>query len=38
MDKLKVLYLSMDDIEKASVGMDRVISVLEEVYRLKGQG
>lgn len=38
MDKLKVLYLSMDDVEKASVGMDQVISALEKVYRLKGQG
>ena len=36
MDKLKILYLSMDDVEKASVGMEQIINALEKVYRLKG--
>ena len=38
MDKLKILYLSIDDVEKASVGMEQIISALEKVYRLKGHG
>ena len=36
MGKLKALYLSMGDVEKASVGMDQIISTLKDVYRLKG--
>ena len=38
MGKLKVLYLSMRDIEKASVGMEQIKSTLKEVYLLNGEG
>jgi hypothetical protein len=38
MGKFKILYLSMGDVEKASVRMDQIISTLKEVYRLNGQG
>ena len=37
MGKLQVLYLSMRDVEKASVGMDQIKSTLKEVYLLKGR-
>jgi ornithine cyclodeaminase/alanine dehydrogenase-like protein (mu-crystallin family) len=34
----KLLYLSMQDVENADVGMEQIIDALECAYRQKGQG